>query len=490
MNMDVSLKNLYLQTITTLFLSLIVLMNLAPQGAMANETEDYISLLKTHYEKSNSIKAFSLTHRYLGRSDPYQSWDYQAPSRYKAFKVTDIDMVNKHYSQNVLHWYTGGLFTDEVHFQNNVESLRYERNGIYYGKRAIKQSQNSFERYKRLTMMNLDFFAVQPLIAEQNVNKNIFMKKDEQLKQTTLTHRIAENQTIEYTFNNNPLRLLRINNKFRRRIYVYDDYITQNDITFPRSVIKYYNGDTIPSFITVNEKFATIKKIEADKLSLPEQYSRTDLANDKELTSEKISPNLYVITDLSANRNILIKLTGDSIMILGAPSNKRSGEQLLEYIDHNFPNKKVTSVYVTHPYSDHIGSLATFAKRGVTIYADSYTIAAIKDYPRFSKQIDTFTFEHINHNQIVNKVKFYILESSRAKRQSFAYIEEHGIIYQSDFLEIASDNTIPKLLPRDSKRFIEYIRTEKLKIERIVGQHRNKDIALELINKAYLANTL
>ena len=244
-----------------LFLHIVVLLTLITANAQASDTEEYVTHLKKHYEKSNSIKAFSLSHRYLGRSDAYQSWDYQAPSRYQAFKVTDIDMVNKHYAQNVMHWYTGGLFIDEVHFQNDSESFRYERNGIYYGKGAVKQPLNSFERYKSLTLMNLNFFAVDPLLKEKSVNQNISIRKNKENGQTILTHNVGENKTVEYTFSDSPLRLSFINNKVKGRIYEYDDYITQNGVTFARSVIKYYNNDTIPSYITVNEKFNFIKKI-------------------------------------------------------------------------------------------------------------------------------------------------------------------------------------------------------------------------------------
>jgi hypothetical protein len=478
------------QSIKTLLLNLVVLTIFFSVNARASDTEDYLAQLKKYYEKSNSIEAFSLTHRYLGRSDPYQSWDYQAPSRYQAFKVTDIDMVNRHYAQNVVHWYSGGLHTDEVHFQKGSESFRYERNGIYYGKGAVKQSLNSFELYKNLTLMNLDFFAIDPLLQEKNVNQNISIRKNEETGQTTLIHKSGKNNVIEYTFNDSPLRLSFINNKVRNRIYEYDDYITQNGITFASSVIKYYNGDKIPSYITVNEKFDSINKIEPEKLNLPSEYNPLNPIKDKELKSQKISPSLYVISNVSANKNILIKLIGNNIMVLGAPSNSRSGEQLLEHIAQKFPDKKVVSVYVTHPYSDHIGSLAVFAERGITIFADSYTISAIKEYPRFSKMVDTFKFQHIEHTQKIDGIKFYVLENSRSKRQSFAYIEDHGVIYQADFLEIASDNTIPKLLPRYSKTFIEFIRSEKLKFNRIVGQHRNNNISLDVVNMAYQANTI
>jgi len=207
----------------------------------ANEAKSLLSSLKSHYQSTSSIKAFSLTHSYLGRSDPYQSWDFQAPTRYKAFKITDIDTGKQHYYQNVVHHYTGGLYFDEVHFQNSEESLRYERNGISLGKSAIEQNLNSFNRYKNLTLMNVDFFAVRPLLAESAIDEKITYHQDEKAGTITLIHRPSEKQTMEYVFNAEPLRLVSINNKSRKRIYLYDDYRYSNGYYLAHSLVKIYN---------------------------------------------------------------------------------------------------------------------------------------------------------------------------------------------------------------------------------------------------------
>lgn len=84
----------------------------------------------------------------------------------------------------------------------------------------------------------------------------------------------------------------------------------------------------------------------------------------------------------------------------------------------------------------------------------------------------------------------YVLENTRSKRQSFAFFEQEGIIFQTDFLEVAFDNTIAKILPSYSKRFIEFVRSENLKVNRIVGFHRNNDISPEVMNKSYQTNTM
>ena len=155
-----------------------------------------------------------------------------------------------------------------------------------------------------------------------------------------------------------------------------------------------------------------------------------------------------------------------------------------------FPEKRITSVYVTHPYSDHIAGLATFTKIGAVILADAYSIEAIRAYPRFKKDLATFKFQTIENDDLIEGVRFYVLENSRAKRQSFAYFEDKGIIYQSDFLEVPFDNTIPQILPSYSKTFIDFVRSKQLKVDRIVGHHRNNNISLNIMNKLYDSNRM
>ena len=459
-------------------------------NAQASEVKTFIDSLKTHYQSTSSINAFSLTHNYLGRSDPYQSWDFQAPTRYKAFKITDIDMNKQHYYQNVVHHYTGGLYFDEVHFQNNEQSWRYERNGISLGKRAIEQKMTSFNRYTNLTLMNLDFFAVRPLLAESEVEAKITFQSDNKAKTVTLTHQETNKKMMEYVFSTEPLRLNSINNKSRKRIYLYDDYRHNNGYYFAHSLIKKYNGDQIPSFITRIEKFEEIEHIEPEKLLIPDGYYKSQSTKKNVLSLKEIANNLYLLADESAVTNLVVKTQGEQITVFGVPRGSKSSTKALNVIKEQFPNKQLKAIFVTHPYSDHISGLLPFVEQGMKIYADDYTVKAIKAFPYFSDDIEKFQFETISNAQTIDDVRFYVLENTRSKRQSFAYFEQAGIVYQTDFLEVAFDNTIANLLPGYSKAFIEFMQQQQLKINRVVGYHRNNNISPEVIKKSHKTNTL
>jgi len=473
--------------ITTIAISLFLAVT---KLASANEATSLIHKLKAHYQNTSSIKAFSLTHSYLGQSDPFQSWDFEAPTRYKAFKVTDIDIEKQHYYQNVVHHYTGGLYFDEVHFQNSKESLRYERNGISLGKSAIQQNMDSFNRYKNLTLMNLDFFAIRPLVNEPNIKDNIEVQPSGTSGTIKVIHRPSAKTTMEYVFNTEPLQLVSIHNKSRNRIYIYDDYRHSNGYYFAHSLIKKYNGDTIPSFITRIEKFEEIEQIETEKLILPTSYSKIESDKSSTLKTASIAENLYLVTDDSALKNILFKVNNNGITVFGVSSSSKASKEAIDIIKQQFPDKEITAVFVTHPYSDHISGLIPYVEQGAKIYADAYTVKAIKAFPRFSDVIKKFNFETITNGQVIDDVRFYVLENSRSKRQSFAYFEQDGVIFQTDYLEVAFDNTIAKILPSYSKKFIEFVRSEELKVNRIVGYHRNNNISAEIMNLSYQTNAM
>jgi len=458
---------------------------IAAPTVSAGETDDFVTKLKIHYQKTQSITGFSMTHNYLylGHNASYSSWDYQAPNRYTAFKVTEFDLEKKHYFENVIHNYSGGRKLDEIHFHNDTDSFRYAKNGLPYGKRLKSQDMDDYEGFKNLIMVNVDFFAIRPLLEESNIEAAIKLHHDKTSGRTTLIHTSADDHVVEYVFGDSPLRLLSLNNKSMRRIYFYDDYKTNNGLTFARSIVQYTNGDMTPTFIKHIASLDIIEEIEPVKLNIPKGYGPIIPKRDRTLHSSNIAPDLYLVTDSSAWRNSLFKVTGDEIMVFGAPISADLARKTIKLITDQHPKKKITSVYVTHPHGDHIAGLSAYAKRGISILADAYTIEATRAYPPFAADIAKFKFQTIKHKQMIDGVQFYVLENSHSKKQSFVHFKHSGIIYQADFLEVAFDNTTAKEIPNYTKTFIDFIKNEQLKINRIVGHHNNNNIPVEVVNE-------
>jgi len=447
----------------------------------AGEVEDFVDRVKTHYQHAPSPKAFSFNYHYLNR----QYWDYQAPDRYLSVRMVEVDLEKKHFYDNDILHLSGGLILDRVQFQNDTESFSYERNGSTKGKGILDKGMNNFDNFMGHNVMNIDFLAVRPLLEETNIKENITLQQDKISGNIILTHKVSDKNIIDYAFSKDPLQLVRINDKSKRAKFVYDDYQTTDGITFARSVLKYYGAVTQPSFISRNDQFNIIEKIDPVKLKVPQGYGPELPKGDGILVSEEIAPDLYLVTDSSASRNSLFKVNGDEIMLFGASGHPAHAEKMIKLILEKFPNKKITSVYVTHPHRAQISGLQAYAKRDIMILADTYTIAAIKANPRFADDITTFKFQTIEHNQIIAGARFYVLENTHSKRQSFVYFKDSGIIFQAHFLHIAFDNTIAKVIPNYTRTFIDFVRSQQLKISRIVAYNRNNNISVEVMNKTY-----
>jgi len=456
-------------------------------SSWAGDAEIFITKLKKHHQHAPPLEVFALNYHYLGGSDPYQSWDYQSPDRYMALRMVEIDLVKKHFVENDIHHFPDGVTANRVQFQNDNESFFYDKNGLALGKGLIKQSMESFDEIKGHIFMNIDFLAIKPLLNEINVAASIKFFLNKVSNEVTLTHTVPEGSITEYVFNKSTMNLQSINNKSQNKVYIYDDYQTSNGITFARSILKYYDGATNPSFIHRIDQLHILEKIDPARLKVPKEFGPIIPKKDNRLISQNLAPNLFLVTDSSTVRNCLFKINGDDITVFGGAVSVKLAEQTINLIERQFPNKRISAIHVTHPHSDHIEGLTAYAKRGIVIRADEYTIAGIKDYPYFSTDVNTFKFQTIEHGQLLNGTRFYVLESTRAKRQSFVHFEDKGIIFQSDFLFVASDNTIAKVVPNFTKTFIDFIRNNKLKFTRIIGHHRNNNISVAVMNKIYNA---
>jgi hypothetical protein len=473
----------YLRAIVS---SAIVCLTLVAANASAGEAEDFVDKLKTHYKKTKSIKTFSLNYHFLNKQ--YRSldyWDYQAPNRVMSVRMVEVDLVKKHFYDNDILYSPGGQILDRVQFQSDSESYYYERNGNFLGKRFLNRGMDNFDQFMTYMAINIDFLAVRPVFEEANIEKKITLHQDKKSGKITLTHKISDDNVIDYEFSDKPLQLLSINNKSRQAIYVYDDYQTTRGITFARSGKKYYNGAKEPAYISFNDKFDIIEQVDASRLQLPQGYGPEIPGSDGVLVSKEIAKNLYLVTDSSAWQNSLFKVNGDEIMVFGANGYPELATKTIKLISDQFPNKRISAVHVTHPHESDIPGLKVYAEPGIEILADEYSIAAIKAFPDFANDIYRFKFRTIEDEQLIDGASFYVLESMHAKRQSFVYFKDSGIIFQADFLNIAFDNTIPKVIPNYTRTFIDFVRSKQLKLNRIVGNYQNNNISVEVMNKTY-----
>ena len=428
----------------TLAYACMTLFTITIASAQAGEAEKFIDKLKTHYQKTLSINAFSLSHHYLNRQ--YRShdfWDYQIPNRIMAQRTVEIDLANKHFFDNDIYYTSGGLLLDRAHFENDTESFAYEMNGSSLGKRIINQGKGQFFRMDYI-LLDVDFLAVRPLLEETNIEENITLHQDKKSGTTTLTHKTADDNIVAYEFSNAPLQLMSLNDKLKRAILTYEDYQTARGLTYARTVHQYIDGAAVPYYTIYNDQFEIIEQVEPAKLKVPLGYGPIIPDGDGVLVSKEIAKDLYLVTDSSAWRNSLFKVNGEEIMVFGASGYPALAEKTIKLIGEKFPKKKITSVYVTHPHGYEIDGLKVYADQGIEILADEYSIAAIKAYSDFADDVDRFQFRTIEDEQVIDGAHFYVLENMHSKRQSFVHFKDSEIIFQSSFLHIVLTIPLPK----------------------------------------------
>ena len=478
-----------LRSVTARFLLLATLVSAGLSGVSAFEAENYMTKLKEHYKHTLSINAFALNQHFTNKQyRDLNYWDYEEPNVYLSVRSAEVDLARKHFYDNDILYFAGGRLYDRVKFQNDTESFFYERSATTYGKAILKQGMDNYDRSIQYMVLNIDFLAIRPILEEDNIKDKISLHLDKKAGTTTLVHKSSDESIVDYKFSNAPLQLISINHRPLGGVFVYDDYQTTRGIRYARSVNSYYNGSTEPTYIKFNDHFEVIERVEPDRLKLPEGYGPVMDWGDGIFTSQEIAKDLYLVTDSSEITNSLLKVNGNEITVFGGSVGARDAEKIAKLIQDQFPEKKITSVYVTHSHGHQIAGLRVFADLGAEILADEYTIKGIKAYPRFSGDIAKFKFREISHEQIIDGTKFYVLENIHSKRQGFVYFADSGIIFQSHFMHIPRDNTIAKVVPSYTRSFIDFVRRAELKVNRIVGNYRNNNITLDVMNKTYASN--
>jgi len=102
--------------------------------ASASETEEFVAKLKTHYQKTLPIKAFSLSHHYLNKQyRDLEYWDYKTPNRIMANRTVELDLVKEHFYDNDIYYSSGGLLRDIAQFQNDKEGVFLIKARVTFG---------------------------------------------------------------------------------------------------------------------------------------------------------------------------------------------------------------------------------------------------------------------------------------------------------------------------------------------------------------------
>lgn len=451
---------------------------------VAADASSFQAQLKTHYAFVENLQKVALRYDAMV-AFPYQAYDFRSPVSGRTERMIEIDRQARQFYQHYRNQFPGNFVFDYKNFQDAEASYFYDANGVVFGRRVRKGDLSRFDAIWKQNREVVDFFIVEPLLAA--APQDLQVAEDLSKGETVVTTKEEGGRTLTYRFSHDPLRLVSLHDTADDSTMHYDRYVDRDTFEFAGRVIQ-YKGGKYHAHLNVAD-IEPIDGVNPKYLQLPEGYGPVADRRDGTLFVEPVSDGLYLITSESATRNMLFKVNDTGIMVFGAPIRDELSEEAMALIEKTVPGKPITHVYVTHTHGDHIGGLRAYAKRGVTVLADAYTITGIKAFPAFQDDIAAFTFKAVGHQEVIDGVRFYVVDNSHTKGQSFAYFEDDKIIYEGDFLEIPFDNTVASHMADVERTFIEFVRAEGLEIDRIVGHHRNNDISVEVMNALYEANT-
>ncbi|SEB38196.1 Metallo-beta-lactamase superfamily protein [Tenacibaculum sp. MAR_2009_124] len=434
-----------------------------------------IDKLNEKYKFTNDIKKYMVTYKFTA-INPYQSHNYKHPedkiNGYGIYTI-EIDRDEKEYFTHDRSQFPGNFVFEFKHFKNNKNAVSYDVNGVIRGKRLKQLKKDAFERQNKRAGEVLSFEKIADLLNGHKKGDDLKIKFDKNNALATITHTTNDNVINTYTFDIETLKLVTLKSTEDNSIVDYKNYIVKNGFEYAKVSV---------------ENFKKTMGISPSKFAIPYGYALPQ--SNQSISSEvnKIADNIYLINTNNNSRFILLKIIDNQIMVFGAPLSENVSEKIIDSIEKKFPMKTIKYVFVSHPHNDHIAGLVPYAKKGVAVIADDYTIEAIKNYPKFKETIKSFKFKTISNKERINGVRFYVLKNEHSLKQSFAYLEHEQIIYEGDFLEVPADNTIPTHISNVEKQFIEFVRSEKLNVKRIVQHHRNSNVTADVMNNYYNAN--
>lgn len=433
--------------------------------------KDFINTIEKTYSEINNFKTIEINYDRINYN-AYQSYNYKEPDSLILNNRIQINDTKNYFSSRIAS-FPGDFKFSQQEFQNDTINFAYDSLGIVFGRAILKQDLNRYQQVKQEVNQLLDYRVIQEMIDNKD---SISILEKLASKNLIIAKIYKSDDTISYTFDSKSLQLISLEKSESNEKWKFNLFKK----SFSRN-IKYYRNKELKFEYRIND-VKELKEIPKNNLKLPINIDAGNIIDYPEMEISFISKNLYLVKNVARDRNVLFKINNKDIMVFGAPISDKISKQVVSLINNSFPNKKIISVYISHSHSDHIGGLSFYAEKEVNIFADEYTIEAIKEYPKFKNKINKFSFKSIKNSEVRDGVKYYIPKNTHSVGQSFVYFLENDVLYQGDFLEIAKDNTLPHHINETAKTFISFLKANNIKPKRIIGHHRNDNIDLKFIN--------
>ncbi|NVK52115.1 MAG: hypothetical protein HWD85_04215 [Flavobacteriaceae bacterium] len=434
--------------------------------------ENFIQELKKEYNLFEPNNVIDINYTRVNYN-AYQSYNYKNPDSLFIKSHVIINVNDSVYFASRIAKFPGVHKFSQQEFQKNNIGFIYDSLGVVLGKRVLRQNKASYNQVKNEVYSILNFYYIQDLVTDKSVEVLGF-KSTYNGFSVSIKNKI--NDTLIYSFIENPIELVSVENETSKELWNFLDFNKNY-----ASKIQYFKNGQLKYDYKINSLY-TKDKIADSYLSLPQGYEDTNIIENKELELTKIGENIYLITNVANDRNIVYQLNRNKITVFGAPISDKFSEEVFNLIKKKHLNAEINKVYITHPHSDHIGGLKFYANKGVKIITDKYSADAIKNYPKFIEHAHSFQFDYIKDESVIDDVKYYFPKNNHSKSQSFAYFINENLIYQGDFIQIPADNSIPKHVSETTISFVDFVRSKNLQIDRIICHHRNNNLDLDILN--------
>lgn len=289
-----------------------------------------------------------------------------------------------------------------------------------------------------------------------------------------------------YNFNNEK-KLLSVEAPASKQKLVFSDYTTENNFTYAKNVSLYVNDDLAWEEQIKNLDFNFVPH--PAQFNLPEGYTITPRG---EPSVSEIAKDIFLIEKIGGDRNVVFVNMDNYVVVIEAPLSSDTSKDVIKRIKETIPGKQIKYVFTTHFHSDHTGGLRQYAFEDATLLMAENTTAYINDL-MVAKQQDDFansgkqpviqTFnKKLELKDKNHHIVFYEVPNSHADGMALAYFPKEKIIYQGDLLSVPLDGSLPYSIAviQEMQQFIE---TNKLKYNRIIGHHGLHNITPEMVQQ-------
>lgn len=230
--------------------------------------------------------------------------------------------------------------------------------------------------------------------------------------------------------------------------YRYSDYADHGGVMVPNTVVQEEGGGTVFS-LAVDEATPNPENL-AELMTPPEggggrggrgggRGGRGGAGDAPVDLIEEVADGVYLVT---GGYVALVVEFADHLAVFEGPQSEARGQQILDQIAREIPDKPIRYIINSHPHSDHSSGLAPFLRAGATLVTHSNNVAFLDmafSTPRTLLGEPTMDPEIIGVDDMMvleddtNRLELYSVPNLHTDGMLVAFVPAARILFQADF---------------------------------------------------------